>query len=67
MTRCNDPGLTSAVNYGNGLIEFTLKSFCSNGVCNDVIVCQVMTGSGEQNYYIPVDGSLNESKEMVII
>ena len=41
MTTCNDPGLTSAVNYGNGLIQFTQKSFCSNGVCNDVTVCQV--------------------------
>ena len=67
MTTCNDPGLTSAVNYGNGLIQFTQKSFCSNGVCNDVTVCQVLTSSGEENYYIPVDGTLNESKEMVIL
>ena len=66
MTTCNDPGLTlTAVNYGNGLIQFTQKSFCSNSVCNDVTVCQVLTSSGEKNYYIPVDGTLNESKEMV--
>ena len=66
MTTCNDPGLTSAVNYGNGLIQFTQKSFCSNGVCNDVTVCQVLTSSGEKNYYIPLDGTLNEMKELVI-
>ena len=66
MTTCNDPGLTSAVNYGNGLIQFTQKSFCSNGACEDVTVCQVLAGSGEENYYIPVDGTLNESKELVI-
>ena len=67
MTTCNDPGLTSAVNYGNGLIQFTQKSFCSNGVCNDVTVCQVLTSSGEENYYIPVDGTFNEMKELVIL
>ena len=66
MTICNDPGLTSAVNYGNGLIQFTQKSFCSNGVCRDVTVCQVSSSSGKKNYYIPVDGTLNEFKEMVI-
>ena len=67
MTTCNDPGLTSVDNYGNGLIQFTQKSFCSNGVCNDVTVCQVLTSSGEENYYIPVDGTLNEMKELVIL
>ena len=67
MTTCSDPGLTAAVNYGNGLIQFTQKSFCSNGVCNDVTVCQVLTSSGEENYYIPVDGTLNEMKELVIL
>ena len=60
-------GLTSAVNYGNGLIQFNQKSFCSNDACNDVTVCQVLTSSGEKNYYIPVDGSLNEMKELVIL
>ena len=56
----------SAVSYGSGAIQLTQKSFCKNGSCQDVPVCQVVTTSGEKNYYLPVDGSLNESKELVL-
>jgi len=62
VTKCDDPGLTSAENYGNGLIKFTEKSFCSNGVCESVTVCRILTRSGDENYYIPLDGTLNESR-----
>ena len=55
----------SAVNYGSGTIHLTQKSLCKNGDCIDVTVCQVLTSAGEENYYLPVDGSLNESKELV--
>ena len=56
----------SAVSYGSGTIQLTQKSFCKNGSCLDVPVCQVVTSAGEKNYYLPVDGSLNESKELVL-
>ena len=67
MTTCNDPGLSSAENYGNGLIQLTQKSFCSNDVCNEVSICQITTSSGDENYYIPVDGTLNISRALVIL
>lgn len=65
MTACSDPGLTGLVNYGNGLLQFTVKEFCSNGVCNDVSVCQIVNDSGEKIYYVPIDGPANKSKELV--
>ena len=50
---------------GNGLIKFAKKSFCLNGTCNDVTVCMLKTATGEENYYLPLIGPLNKSKEMV--
>ena len=66
ITSCSDPGLT-ATHYGNGLIQLNQKSFCLNGNCEDITVCQVVE-NGETKDYIPMRGvsPLNKSKEMVI-
>ena len=63
---CN-PGIPdpSAVSYGSGTIQFTMKSFCSNGVCNDISVCEIVASSGERKYYVPLHGSDSVSKELV--
>ena len=52
------------MNYGNGLIQFQEKSFCANGICNDVTICQI-TDEGEEKYYVPVDQDLNNSRGLV--
>ena len=52
----------SAVSYGSGTIQFTQKSFCSNSVCNDITICEVVGSSGEKKYYVPLHGIANESK-----
>ena len=61
VTECNDPGLTGTTNYGNGLLHFIEKSFCANGVCEDVKICQLTNDAGEKKYYLPV-GAGNLSK-----
>ena len=49
-------------NYGNGILQYEEKSFCSNDDCQDVTVCKLVTDEGEEKYYIPVDQSLNKSR-----
>ena len=60
--------MSAGSSYGNGLIKFIEKSFCSNGVCNDVTVCQTVDYNGEAKYYVPLrDITANrKSKELVI-
>ena len=65
MTECKFPGTNAPEKYGTGRIKFTQKSFCSNGVCKDVAVCQVMTKSGDENYYIPLNETINISWALV--
>ena len=62
ISDCSGPGLDE--NYGNGLLNFVEKQFCSNDVCEDVTVCEVVTETKEKKYYVPVDSKLNTSKEM---
>ena len=60
--------MSAGSSYGNGQIKFIEKSFCSNGVCNDVTVCQTVDYNGEAKYYVPlrdVEGN-RKSKELVI-
>ena len=60
--------MSAGSSYGNGLIKFIEKSFCSNGICNDVTVCQTVDYNGEAKYYVPlrdVEGN-RKSKELVI-
>ena len=64
ISGCSDTGLTGITNYGNGLIQFRKKSFCVNGVCNDVTICQI-TDNGERKYYLPVDEKDNISRGLV--
>ena len=54
------------VSYGNGLIKFIEKSFCSNGVCNNVTVCQTVDVIDGTKYYVPlrVDTANRRSKEL---
>ena len=65
ISDCSDTGLTAVVNYGNGLIQFQEKSFCANGVCNDVTICQIVTNEGEEKYYVPVEQDLNIMRGLV--
>ena len=65
LTECSDPGLTGTTNYGNGLLLFTEKEFCADGVCNDVSVCEVVNDAGDSNYYLPIDGPSNIAKDLV--
>ena len=67
-TSCNNRGSSAGSSYGNGLIQFIEKSFCSNGVCNDVTVCQTVDYHGEAKYYVPLrDIEANRHmKELVI-
>ena len=74
ITSCSDPGLT-VTHYGNGLIQLNQKSFCLNGDCEDLTVCQVVE-NGQIKDYVPMRGvppvnnsvnnSVNKSKEKVI-
>ena len=73
ISDCSGPGLDenygnysdySESSYGNGLLNFVEKQFCSNDVCEDVTVCQVVTETKEKKFYVPVDSKLNTSKEM---
>ena len=66
ITSCSDPGLT-VTHYGNGLIQLNQKSFCLNGDCEDLTVCQVVE-NGQIKDYVPMRGvsPLNKSKEKVI-
>ena len=65
VSACSDTGLSDVVNYGNGLIQFQEKSFCANGVCNDVTICQIVTDEGEEKYYVPVEQNLNIMQGLV--
>ena len=67
ISECSDPQLTGKDYYGNGLLNFAEKSFCKNGICKELTVCQITTNEGEENYYLPLDGVLNKSKEFISI
>ena len=52
--------------YGNGLIQFFEKSFCSYGVCKNVTVCQTVDVIDGVKYYVPlrVDTANRRSQEL---
>ena len=62
VTECNSS--TNSYSNGNGLFQFIQKSFCSNGICNELSVCRLRDDQGEASYYIPIDGSQNISSEI---
>ena len=45
-------------------MQFVEKSFCSNNVCEDVTVCQLVNDQGEEKFYVPLNQSLNKSREL---
>ena len=51
--------------YGNGLLNYIDKSFCLDGVCEDVTVCTIHNDVGEENYYVPLDGESNRSNASI--
>ena len=51
--------------YGNGLLNYIDKSFCLDGVCEDVTVCKIHNDVGEENYYVPLDGESNRSNASI--
>ena len=53
------------VQYGNGLIEFEEKMFCSKPSqeqCNTVTVCKI-SDLEEEKLYVPLNRTLNKSKD----
>ena len=60
-----DTGLTDVVYDSNGLIQIQEKSFCANGVCNDVTVCQIVTDEGKEICYDPGEQKLNIMRVLV--
>ena len=60
------PILPGIMNWGNGLIEFEQKEFCSKltqGRCNNVTVCRI-SDSEEEKFYVPLNRTLNKSKDL---
>ena len=50
---------------GSGQIFLTEKTFCSEGICEDLKVCWLADGDGKSAFYLPVNGeywNLSQSK-----